>query len=123
MPKYGDKCNTDSDCITTLGWEYTCADVYQYQSNWPKFDPDTGIEIANDNKSTALVNLLQQGTLPPGVNSKKCVYRGAGAPCRVDYANITDSGKRKAMACAPNFYCANIVEEFLPWEFQQKIIR
>jgi hypothetical protein len=101
-------CETDSDCITQLGWEYVCADVNQYVTKWPRFSVDKAEEIPNDSKIGTIVSFLQQGELPPGTSSKKCVYRGAGAPCRKDYNNISDSEMRKALACAPNFYCANV---------------
>lgn len=104
------QCETDSDCITQLGWEYTCADVNSYQTSWPKFDPITGREIANDEKKGSLIEMLAQGELPPGATSKRCVYRGAGAPCRNDYSQISDLEQRKALTCAPNFYCAPLTD-------------
>lgn len=104
-------CEVDSDCITTLGWEYVCADVNSYQTSWPKFDPTTGKEVANDEKIGTIVSMLAQGELAPGDTSKKCVYRGAGSPCRIDYTQITDEAQRKALTCAPNFYCANLTDQ------------
>ncbi|MEX1100267.1 MAG: hypothetical protein WEB87_07565, partial [Bacteriovoracaceae bacterium] len=102
------ECETDSHCISQLGWEYSCVDVFQYKTKWPNFDPIGAKEIAGDERDGALVQFLQQGQLPPGSSSKRCVYRGAGAPCRADLQNITDVNQRKALACAPNFYCAGI---------------
>ncbi|MFT6630168.1 MAG: hypothetical protein ACJAS4_000102 [Bacteriovoracaceae bacterium] len=102
------ECETDSHCISKLGWEYTCADVSNYKTKWPSFETVGAKEIANTERVGTIVEFLQQAELPPGTSSKKCVYRGAGAPCRVDYANITDEGLRKNLTCAPNFYCANV---------------
>lgn len=102
------KCEVDSDCITTLGWEYVCADVGFQRTKWPSFEATGAKEVANQNKTGSIIDFLQQATLPPGSGSKRCVYRGAGSPCRVDYQNITDEGLRKSLACAPNFYCARL---------------
>jgi hypothetical protein len=102
------ECETDSHCISKLGWEYSCADVSNYKTKWPSFDVVGAKEIANNERIGTIIEFLQQAELPPGTSSKKCVYRGAGAPCRVDYANITDEGLRKNLTCAPNFYCANV---------------
>lgn len=99
-------CETDSHCITKLGWEYTCADVTYSKTNWPTFEVDKATEIANAKKTDNIAGLLQQGQLPPGSSTKRCVYRGAGSPCRLDYANISDETLRKNLTCAPNFYCA-----------------
>ena len=102
------ECETDSHCISKLGWEYSCVDVYQYRTQWPKFNPTDAQELANDSRSGALVEFLQQAELPPGSSSKRCVYRGAGSPCRVDIENVADTNTRRALACAPNFYCASV---------------
>lgn len=102
-------CETDSDCVAKLGWEYTCADVSFQRTKWPQFDATTTLEEANTTKAVnQIATFLQQGTLPPGADTKRCVYRGAGAPCRVDYDQIADEGIRKNLTCAPNFYCANL---------------
>jgi hypothetical protein len=101
------QCETDTDCVSALGWEYTCADVNQYKTFWPKTNAIGAAEVANTSNSGLISNFLATGELPQG-SSYRCVYRGAGSPCRVDYRNISDSGKREALACAPNFYCANL---------------
>lgn len=98
-------CTTDSECITKLGWEYVCANVSSYRTLMPKFDIDAQ-EIVNQSVSGSYSKVIH-GDLIPG-NSFRCVYRGAGAPCQVDYFQISDPKLRKAMACAPNFYCASI---------------
>jgi hypothetical protein len=88
------QCENDSDCITQLGWEYSCVDVNQYQTKWPRFTAEGSKEIANDSATGSIISFLNQGELPSGTSSKKCVYRGAGAPCRVNYDSITDAGQR-----------------------------
>lgn len=102
------ECETDSHCVSKLGWEYSCVDVYQYKTKWPKFEAEGASEIAGEEKTGALAEFLQQGGLAPGDSSKKCVYRGAGAPCRMDISNVANEGLRRALSCAPNFYCANL---------------
>lgn len=102
------QCETDSDCITKLGWEYACADVSLQQTSWPEFEPIGAGEIASSSDSGAIAQFLQQGTLPPSSSSLRCVYRGAGSPCRTDYANIQDESVRKLLTCAPNFYCESL---------------
>lgn len=100
-------CETDTECVTKLGWEYMCADVRNLKTNWPKFN-----ENGNGNEVTGLTNItidqiLQQKKFPSG-SSKRCVYRGAGAPCKVDSTILTDLNQKKLLTCAPNFYCANL---------------
>ncbi|MAX65439.1 MAG: hypothetical protein QF441_01275 [Bacteriovoracaceae bacterium] len=102
------QCETDSHCISKLGWEYVCADVTGQKTKWPKFEVKNAQEIANTSKEGSLVEFLQQRELPPSSGTKRCVYRGAGAPCRVDYENISDEQLRKNLTCAPNFYCAQV---------------
>lgn len=103
------RCDVDSDCITKLGWEYACADVSNLKSRMPDFEP-IGARERNTNKIVNVEGLLAQGTLPTGSN-KRCVYRGAGALCRINADSIsatTDPEKRKLLTCAPNFWCASV---------------
>lgn len=99
-------CATDTDCVTKLGWEYMCADVRDVKTNWPSFDAE-GKERANVSTNLTIDQILQQKRFPSS-STKRCVYRGAGAPCIVNSANIADANKRKTMTCAPNFYCAGV---------------
>lgn len=102
------ECDTDAQCITKLGWEYTCADVSFIKTKWPSFDPNGAKEVLGQARIGQLIEFLNQGELPPDSGTKRCVYRGAGAPCRVDYQNISDEGLRKNLTCAPNYYCADL---------------
>lgn len=98
-------CNTDTDCVSKLGWEYMCADVIATKSNWPKFDSNGNEELGVEAKT--IDQILQQKRFPSG-STKRCVYRGAGAPCKVNSGTLTDLNQKKLMTCAPNFYCANL---------------
>lgn len=100
-------CETDAECIAFLGWEYSCINVNQYKTMRPNFSSNNATEVANDSFESVLPGILANGELPQG-SFKRCVYRGAGAPCRKDYANIPNATKRKALTCAPNFYCASV---------------
>ena len=99
-------CETDTDCVTKLGWEYACSDVRELQTKWPTFDVE-GNEKAGAGPITTIDQILQQKRFPSS-STKRCVYRGAGALCITNSANITDLNKRKNFTCAPNFYCSNM---------------
>ncbi len=109
------QCNADADCITQLGWEYTCADVSQTKTKWPQFDSD-GKELSNQEKSGSLFEILSS-TINT-TNPKRCVYRGAGAPCKRDYTTVSDVSK-KSLTCAPNFYCAILSNN----KFNEELVR
>ncbi|WP_408096788.1 hypothetical protein ACJVC5_17265 [Peredibacter sp. HCB2-198] len=113
-------CETDTDCVTKLGWEYACADIRDVKTNWPSFSSEA-VEIAASSTSTTIDQILQQKRLPSS-SSKRCVYRGAGALCIVNSGTIsgTDLNKRKLMTCAPNFFCANVNQSGL---FNSKVAR
>lgn len=98
------QCSTDSDCVAQLGWEYMCADVSQMRTNWPIYDTDAK-EVTNQMKTGTIFEILQ-GTVTPGNSTKRCVYRGAGAPCVRDFTALNDNFNQKNLTCAPNFYCA-----------------
>ncbi|MGE3608192.1 MAG: hypothetical protein AB7I27_01295 [Bacteriovoracaceae bacterium] len=98
-------CTTDTECITRLGWEYACADIKEYKTNWPSFDVDGAEQVGST--ATTFDQILQQKKLPSS-STKRCVYRGAGALCLVNSGSITDLNKKKSLTCAPNFYCASV---------------
>lgn len=110
-------CDTDTDCVTSLGWEYMCADVASVSTNWPKFKADGSEEPGY--QKLPIDQILQQKRFPSG-STKRCVYRGAGAPCKVDAGQVSDLAQRKLVTCAPNFYCANLGSAGL---FNSKISR
>ncbi|TNF24925.1 MAG: hypothetical protein EP319_17450 [Deltaproteobacteria bacterium] len=110
------QCSTDSDCVTSLGWEYVCGDILDYRSNWPKFDID-GNEIADTQRPSQMWTQILNG-LKIGSNTKRCIYRGAGAPCMTDWSGETKS-KQKQIRCAPNFYCSTLENT----DFNKEVVR
>lgn len=100
-------CTNDIDCVTKLGWEYSCNDVTRYKTSWPKFDSN-GFEIANTELSDTTWENILFGFNPVG-GVKRCMYRGTGAPCKKNYkTDLKDSLSSTMWACAPNFYCADL---------------
>jgi hypothetical protein len=114
-------CETDTDCVTRLGWEYMCADVKEIRTQWPQFDANAN-ELANTGKATTTYDANGNPTTStaptidqilakkgfPSTSTKRCVYRGAGAPCVVNPSSISDLNRKKTLTCAPNFFCANV---------------
>ena len=100
------QCQTDTDCVTQLGWEYSCTDMSQLKTNWPVYDTESK-EITNQEKTASLFEILGAST-KVGTSAKRCVYRGAGAPCVRDYTALDNNFNQKAFTCAPNFYCASL---------------
>lgn len=109
------QCSVDADCVAQLGWEYTCADVSQLKTKWPLYDSEA-TETPNQERMGSLFDLLQ--TTINTSNGKRCVYRGAGAPCKRDYSSLTDYNK-KLLTCAPNFYCASMSSN----KFNDELVR
>jgi len=101
-------CSTDTDCVTKLGWEYSCADVKTVKTKWPTFDAD-----GNEKTGSTILTLdqiLAQKKFP-SASSKRCIYRGAGALCnRATEAqlNLMDVNEKRFATCAPNFFCADV---------------
>lgn len=110
------QCNTDSDCVTQLGWEYTCSDVSQVKTKWPNFNADAE-EIGNSEKETYLADILSANQ-PTNV-AKRCVYRGMGALCRRDFSAITNTAVKSMFTCAPNFTCVSLNSN----RFNEEVIR
>ncbi len=100
------QCATDADCISQLGWEYTCADVSQLRTKWPVFSSEAD-ELKNQESSGSIFELLSN-TTSQGNSSMRCVYRGSGAPCVKNIVAINNNINQKALTCAPNFYCAGL---------------
>ena len=107
-------CEKDSDCISQLGWEYSCAQFTSYRTLWPDFDAEAQEENGSSYAVKSLVQILTGGVLPPASTAfpngrlKRCVYRGAGAPCLTDPTITSDTSLEKMMTCAPNFHCAKL---------------
>ncbi|MBA2404445.1 MAG: hypothetical protein H0V66_06715, partial [Bdellovibrionales bacterium] len=97
-------CNTDTDCVTRLGWEYMCANVQDLKTQWPQFDVDAK-ERANVSDVLTIDQILNQKRFPSS-STKRCVYRGAGSLCIPNSGSpgiVSDANKRKTLTCAPNF--------------------
>ncbi|MFL5785456.1 MAG: hypothetical protein ACJ76H_12635, partial [Bacteriovoracaceae bacterium] len=99
-------CSNDNDCYRTLGYDYTCQNVAGLTTNWPTFDSN-GAELAGSTpKSLA--------TLVGGTNeqNKRCVYRGRGAPCTPNLANLNSTFNGSPLignnTCSANNYCQSI---------------
>ncbi len=101
-------CSDDNDCITNLGYEYTCQNVGNLSTPWPIFDAN-GNEISG---STTL-NLL---SIVGGSNgqSRRCVYRGRGSACTENLSSIDASesfGLNNVIGlngCSANTHCASL---------------
>ena len=112
-------CETDNDCVSQLGYEYTCQSVSGVMTPWPVFDSN-----GNELEGSAQVSLL---SLVGGSNGqvKRCVYRGRGSLCEKDLAAVTSvnsylSSDNPALhACSPNTYCAGLEES----KFNNRIAR
>ncbi len=115
--QYYHQCDTDTDCVTQLGWEYMCVDTNNFRTRWPKFDVEAD-ELVNDEFDNANITRIIQGGLPSG-SKKRCVYRGAGAVCKRDYTQGLVNNRRKMFACAPNFHCASLDSS----EFNNRVAR
>jgi hypothetical protein len=105
-------CDSDKDCITQLGYDYQCVNIANVTTTWPRFDSSAN-EIPDDFVATKLVNLLDGKA---NGQTKRCVYRGRGAPCQDDIYGPNASGATSYAgtgvigqhSCAPNYHCSDI---------------
>ena len=113
-------CETDNDCLTRLGYDYVCSNVTNVKTPWPSFD-SYGREISGS-KNVSLFSLFG------GSNgfTKRCVYRGKGAPCETNAHNLSQSSDSYASTmdvgvntCSTNNYCEQLSED----KFNTKIAR
>lgn len=111
------QCNTDTDCITRLGWEYMCVDTSNYKSHWPKFNVEAD-ELEDQEYASATFSRILQAGMPAG-NKKRCVYRGSGAICKGDFTSNLSETRQKMFACAPNFHCESLDNN----NFNSRVIR
>lgn len=109
-------CEKDIDCISRLGWEYTCAAVDVTDTSWPRFDA-VGDEQTGEAAAFGLEDIIFGNSGLQG-NNRRCVYRGAGAPCAKDWTTVS-ADKQEMFRCAPNFYCADIDSN----AFNDRVIR
>ena len=112
-------CETDNDCISTLGYDYVCENVGSFNTSWPTFDDN-----ANEQSGSINISLL---SLIDGSNGEinRCVYRGKGAICEETLSSVsastsyTLSSKLSLHACSPNNYCETLDQS----SFNNKIAR
>lgn len=99
-------CSTDRDCAGRLGWDYVCEDVSSMQTIWPLFD-----DLAVEKPDTALPNTpVTLASLVGGVStggSKRCVYRGRGAPCDTRTAATSANHYTQTTPTADLSYCSS----------------
>ncbi|MGE3609742.1 MAG: hypothetical protein AB7I27_09180 [Bacteriovoracaceae bacterium] len=100
-------CSNDNDCFRQLGYDYTCQNVTSITTAWPQFDSN-GTEVVGSVTKT-LVSIVG------GTNgqSKRCVYRGRGAPCLNDLSlasgtTFNGSSLIGTLSCSPNNTCASL---------------
>ena len=112
-------CETDNDCLTQLGYEYTCAQVASLQTPWPTFDSN-GDEVSGSvTKSLASIIGGTNG------ESRRCVYRGRGAACEQNSSSVSSSTSytsndiTELHHCSPNTTCTLVTNA----QFNTKIAR
>ncbi|MGB0452533.1 MAG: hypothetical protein ACPGJV_02380 [Bacteriovoracaceae bacterium] len=117
-------CETDSDCASNLGWDYTCQEIGGLKTDWPEFDSFAN-EIPDRTLNASLRSLFKQvqgGT-------KRCVYRGRGALCHGGLdsatANSTYHGETRTglLSCSGNHYCQELYTGSASQKFNNKIAR
>ncbi|MFZ4715158.1 MAG: hypothetical protein ACOYL6_15660 [Bacteriovoracaceae bacterium] len=114
-------CSTDNDCLTKMGYEYSCQNVSTISTNWPAFNANAEEQLGASNIRT-IASIV--GGLTGG--SKRCVYRGRGAPCAQSFdaplANALytgSSGNPGLYSCNSNNYCESVSTS----RFNNKIAR
>lgn len=112
------QCNVDADCVTQLGWEYTCADVGTYKTYLPKFSTSADEKLNDESADATFASIIFDGFQT--TNKKRCVYRGAGSVCKLTpTSDLTNANTQKLFTCAPNFYCAGLNDN----NFNKEVIR
>jgi hypothetical protein len=103
-------CSTDADCISNLGYEYSCEAVSGIATPWPVFDNN-----ANEIPGESQVRLLSSIIGGTNGQTKRCVYRGRGAACLPDPYSADDSYSQTTTVglhmCSQNTYCQAFEEE------------
>lgn len=117
-------CETDTDCVTKLGWDYSCQDISLLKSTWPEYD-SLANEIPNHSIELSLRALFNQSQ---GGN-RRCVYRGRGALCNtllrdLDKEELFNQDDRPGnLACSENNYCQEFTLGSAAQLFNNKIAR
>lgn len=101
-------CSNDNDCFRQLGYDYSCQNVAALTTQWPVFDAN-GSEVLGS-------SLRSLSSIVGGTNgqSKRCMYRGRGAPClqnldqSLTQVHFNGSNNVGALTCSPNNTCQSI---------------
>jgi len=103
-------CESDNDCITQLGYDYTCQNISSLKTPWPLFD-------ANGNEIVGSTNLFISSIIGGTAGQvNRCVYRGKGSICEENLNTVTSttsyakSSEVAFHACSPNSYCEDVDE-------------
>lgn len=112
-------CSNDNDCFRQLGYDYICQNVSALTTNWPTFDT-TATETVGSNLKTL-------ASIVGGTNgqTKRCMYRGRGAPCVANLNSVSASASFNGSAlvgsltCSPNNSCSPLTTS----RFNTKISR
>ena len=115
-------CQTDNDCLTKMGYEYSCQNVAAITTNWPSFNVN-GEEQLGESTVKSIASIVG------GISgsSKRCVYRGKGAPCAQNF-NVASLGSTTyagtastpgLYSCNSNYYCESTTTS----RFNNKIAR
>ena len=114
-------CSTDNDCVAKMGYEYSCQSVSNISTNWPQFNANGEEQLGVSNTRT-IANII--GGLVGG--SKRCVYRGRGAPCEQTYSTSAPTAEYAGSlaplgvySCNANYYCDAVTAS----RFNNKIAR
>ena len=99
-------CSNDNDCFKQLGFDYTCQNVAGLTTNWPQ----------SDSNGTEIIGVLNKGlaSIVGGTNgqSKRCVFRGRGAPCENNLSALGTTFNNSAMtghlSCSSNSMCQSL---------------
>ena len=105
------QCEVDRDCVTQLGWDYTCEDISALKTVWPEYN-SYGMELPTNDPAVKLFRDIFKGN----EQGKRCVYRGRGAPCERSttadsertYTKIKFESAAGLHLCATNYHCAEL---------------
>jgi hypothetical protein len=96
-------CSNDNDCYRQLGFDYTCQNVTGATTNWPQSDANGNEVIGTINKSLISIVGGSNG------QSKRCAYRGKGAPCHSNLSAIgttfNNSSLPGLLSCSSTSMC------------------
>ena len=116
-------CDSDQECVARLGYDYTCQPIGNQTTLWPVFD-ENATEFPDVASTERLTTLFKTGS----TSSKRCVYRGRGSACHIDYtvdsaSSFSGTDIDGMHACSMNNYCQRFVVGGPQARFNNKIAR